>query len=311
MDHLPTEPGSQLVPPAILQPARPRIWTIFATLAAALVMTLILQGVGMVAWIIAKGVSAQQFDAQLADLLETPSGFMLLMGLGQAALGVTVIAAGILSPEPFLSRLGFVKTNLSRGMYVAMVVGSVIPLGIGVAIGQALSAMAIAKPGELDLLADKLYDQMTPGLAVGFVALIAFVPAFVEESLFRGYIQRRLLARWPAALVLTGVAILFAAVHGTVYWAIQVLPLGLWLGVLAWRTGSIWPGIWSHAFINGARNIWGIVAELAGISDQAQIVGLVILGLLALFAFIVAVRGLAQSQAVPSSLQLAADPQQL
>jgi membrane protease YdiL (CAAX protease family) len=265
----------------------------------------------MVAWIIAKGVSAQQFDAQLADLLETPSGFMLLMGLGQAALGVTVIAAGILSPEPFLSRLGFVKTNLSRGMYVAMVVGSVIPLGIGVAIGQALSAMAIAKPGELDLLADKLYDQMTPGLAVGFVALIAFVPAFVEESLFRGYIQRRLLARWPAALVLTGVAILFAAVHGTVYWAIQVLPLGLWLGVLAWRTGSIWPGIWSHAFINGARNIWGIVAELAGISDQAQIVGLVILGLLALFAFIVAVRGLAQSQAVPSSLQLAADPQQL
>ena len=37
---------------------------------------------------------------------------------------------------------------------------------------------------------------------------------------------------------------------------VNAFVLGLWLGVLAWRTGSVWPSVVSHAFINGSWNVW-------------------------------------------------------
>jgi hypothetical protein len=46
--------------------------------------------------------------------------------------------------------------------------------------------------------------------------------------------------------------------HVTPHAVVNAFVIGLWLGALAWRTGSVWPGIVSHAFINGIWNIWQI-----------------------------------------------------
>jgi hypothetical protein len=47
-----------------------------------------------------------------------------------------------------------------------------------------------------------------------------------------------------------------------------LFPVCLWLGVVAWRTGSVWPGILCHAFLNGAWNVFQITSILTGLPDK-------------------------------------------
>jgi membrane protease YdiL (CAAX protease family) len=58
-----------------------------------------------------------------------------------------------------------------------------------------------------------MYERMTPVVAVPFVLFIAAFPGFNEELLFRGYIQRRLLARWSPWLAISVTSALFALMH--------------------------------------------------------------------------------------------------
>ncbi len=67
--------------------------------------------------------------------------------------------------------------------------------------------------------------------------------------------------RWPAwaAILVTSVA--FAAMHKDLAWMVFVLPVGIWLGVVAWRTGSIWPGVVGHMTLNSVFNLQGILSD--------------------------------------------------
>jgi membrane protease YdiL (CAAX protease family) len=47
-------------------------------------------------------------------------------------------------------------------------------------------------------------------------------------------------------------------------------PLGVWFGILAWRTNSIWPGVAGHMFVNAFWNIWGICAAKLDTSDISE-----------------------------------------
>src|SRR5262249_25061281 len=113
-----------------------------------------------------------------------------------------------------------------------------------------------------DPTAELLYKNMTPEWAVPFVLFIALAPGFGEELFFRGYVQRRLLRRWSpawAVLVTSGV---FAVMHLMRHTVVFAFAVGLWLGVVAWRTNSIWPGAVCHAFINGGWNVLNIGEKL-------------------------------------------------
>ena len=96
------------------------------------------------------------------------------------------------------------------------------------------------------------------GLSFWIMALSTAVVAPVyEELLFRGYVFRGL-SRSAGPGVAIGVsALLFAAFHGDPLHAIAVLPMGLFLGWLRWRTGSIWPSMIAHALNNA---IWVALA---------------------------------------------------
>jgi len=115
-----------------------------------------------------------------------------------------------------------------------------------------------------------MYDQLTWPSGIALVLFISLLPAFSEEIFFRGYMQRRLLLRWSPWVVLPLVSVIFAAFHGTPVWALTVLPLGLWFGVLAWRTGSLWPGIICHGFINGSVNAIR-VGEKLGVWSEDEV----------------------------------------
>ena len=94
----------------------------------------------------------------------------------------------------------------------------------------------------------QLGDDPVPLWAIWLV--IAVTPAVCEELLFRGLIFSglRRLGAWPAVLVS---ALLFGLAHASIYRLLPTLVLGVVLGVLRWRSGSVVPGIVMHAVNNG------------------------------------------------------------
>lgn len=94
------------------------------------------------------------------------------------------------------------------------------------------------------LLGDKPAPLWALWLAVGIT------PAICEELLFRGLILSglRRLGKWPAILLS---AFLFALAHSSIYRLLPTLLMGVLLGYLVWRTGSILCAMILHALNNG------------------------------------------------------------
>jgi sodium transport system permease protein len=90
---------------------------------------------------------------------------------------------------------------------------------------------------------------------------VALIPAVCEEFLFRGFVLSAFdrPGRSHVAVLLSAVA--FGAVHMIPHQVFYATLLGLVLGLLAIRTGSIWPGLTFHAVFNGIavlRERWDV-----------------------------------------------------
>lgn len=81
------------------------------------------------------------------------------------------------------------------------------------------------------------------------IAIAVFVP-IVEEALCRG-LGFRLLEAYGQRVAVIGTAVAFALAHGAVIDLPWVLVTGLGLGYLRSRSGSMYPCIGLHAFVNG------------------------------------------------------------
>ncbi len=102
------------------------------------------------------------------------------------------------------------------------------------------------------------------------VFALAITPAICEEMLFRGYLQRQFERSLGAAggIVVTG--ILFGLYHFRLSQAIPLAMLGVYLGFLVWRTGSIWVVVIIHFLNNGfaiAANSYVAANPDLGIKD--------------------------------------------
>lgn len=80
--------------------------------------------------------------------------------------------------------------------------------------------------------------------------------AVCEEFLFRGMLLQLLSRgnRWRGAIVMTGV--LFAVFHLDIIGLLPRTLMGIYFGVLVWRSGSIYPAILAH----GANNLLAFAA---------------------------------------------------
>jgi uncharacterized protein len=84
--------------------------------------------------------------------------------------------------------------------------------------------------------------------AIGIVALL---PAFAEELLFRGAIMRFLqVVTYNMHIGIIVSAILFSAFHGQFYGFVPRFCMGVILGYLCWYAHSLWPAILAHAMNN-------------------------------------------------------------
>jgi membrane protease YdiL (CAAX protease family) len=278
---------------------RPRVWTVFVVYliaAAAAVGAQIVVVIPLAVWLVVTGTAPEKLADELTALVTTPAVFLLLLLPTQVVVGLAALIPARLSPEPTFRRLRLVKPALPSWGYPAVAVASGLPTAVGLSLAYALARVLPPDP-----TVAALYRQMTWAWAVPFVLCIALFPGFVEELLFRGYIQSRLLQRWPAWLAVLVTSALFALLHVAPHAVVFAFPLGLWLGVLAWRTGSVWPGIVCHAFVNGAWNVWQVGRKLAGYPESLPPVWVLVgLGVVVLVCFAVSCRLLVRPHRPPA-----------
>ena len=96
------------------------------------------------------------------------------------------------------------------------------------------------------------------------MALVASVLApFAEEVAFRGYLLSALRTRLRPGAAIAASSVLFACMHLDPVRFPAVVFLGLFLGWLAWRSGSVWPAVAAHA----VNNALGSAVAAAGAAD--------------------------------------------
>ena len=92
-------------------------------------------------------------------------------------------------------------------------------------------------------LSGALQPETTLGFILLFIAVVIIAP-LGEELLFRGFLQHFLEKYWKditKAVLVT--SLFFAFIHMNSYWFIQIYFLGIFLGYLSWKSGSIIPSL--------------------------------------------------------------------
>ena len=151
------------------------------------------------------------------------SGFLRLRGVDARFLVLAVI--GIVGLQPVVQWLAQINRHL--------------PLP---------EAVRMFEQTQLELIQAVLES----GVGVSFnLVMLAIIPGFCEEVLFRGYAQRQFeRATGPiGGILLSG--LLFGAYHLRPTQLLPLVGLGLFLAYLTWRTGSLWPAVIVHMVHNG------------------------------------------------------------
>jgi membrane protease YdiL (CAAX protease family) len=127
---------------------------------------------------------------------------------------------------------------------------------VGVLFWAALAALGSILPSEwlveqmqhtMPEAQEKLFEQIM-AQPIGYIS-IGIVAPLAEEMVFRGAILRKLLGRfgekwhWVAILIS---AVIFGAVHGNIPQFVHAALIGMLLGWMYYRTGSILPGVLLH-----------------------------------------------------------------
>ncbi|MCY1042641.1 CPBP family intramembrane metalloprotease [Corallococcus sp. bb12-1] len=252
-----SEPSATQVPSPLPAPAtaeRPRVWTVFLAFVLMLVTLIIggtvFAGIAVGLEMARTGVKAPD-AAALTALMEQikllpwlhVAGVMLssLTGLGVALLG------GWLSPRPLRERLRLNPgASLPVWLWGAALVGCF-------ALGQAMESLSVLA-GVWDWTSSLKGLQATSQASLGTFALLMFFGTLVagtgEELFFRGYVQTRLVQRWGPKAGIMGAATLFGFMHLDPVHSPLALVLGVYLGWLAERTGSVRLPVFVHILNN-------------------------------------------------------------
>lgn len=159
------------------------------------------------------------------------------------------------------------------------VLAAVIPLTLGMMLWMNYLMELLDLP---DLTAGMFLQMKDNVLGVVSIALVAPV---VEEMLFRGAIEGHLLRRWGNPKRAIGIsALIFGLIHLNPAQIPYAFVLGLLLGWLYYRTGSIVPGIVLHLVNNGISVALMLVLPNpeAGLTDLAGEAGAAVLAVVGL-----------------------------
>ena len=113
-----------------------------------------------------------------------------------------------------------------------------------------------------------LLEQMTGGpLWSSFLLAAIFAPIF-EEWLCRGVVLRGLLTKMKPSWAIVVSALFFALIHLNPWQALNAFILGLVMGYVYYKTGSLWLTMLIH-FVNNATAV--VLAQIPSIPDDVQL----------------------------------------
>lgn len=169
-------------------------------------------------------------------------------------LALPALAFAALGPYD-LRRTLALRSPGARGTLAALlVVAGGVPLGW--AIGW-LQTFFLPLPREFMLAMEKLLTAGDPGRMIWLLFLVALTPAVCEELVFRGVLLQGLGREMPMWRAVGLSALIFGAFHLSFETAIRFLPtawIGLLVGVVVWRTRSLFAGMLMH-FVNNAAAV--------------------------------------------------------
>ena len=245
---------------AVVPRAKPRVWTLFVASLLVFVMVVVLQAVAAIVILIiqvARGQSVKEAAETLPSLLMTPPMFVMNIALAGLAMTAGALLFGWISAKyancSVRERLGMRWPPISTFTLVTILLGSIPVLLVSIG---AVYLVNLVLPGDESLLV--IYKNMTTFWAVVFIITIGVLPGIGEELFFRGYFQRRMLQRCRPWVAIGVTSVVFGLFHITPHGIALATIIGVWLGVIAWRTNSIWPSACCHAFINSGWNVYQV-----------------------------------------------------
>lgn len=235
-------------------------WAGFFMLIAFVIVGLMVSGV-FTGWIWTT-MTGKSIEAYASPTIADSNALKLIQAVMAitAFLIPTIITATILSRKPF-RLLGFE----TRGVKLNQIGLVVLIMGAALFVSGALSYIMeiIPIPPDWKASFEKLENDYTDKVAVitslktasdYLIALVvmAFVPAFCEEVLFRGgfqnFMTRANKRPWLSIVI---VSILFSLAHISYYGFLSRVILGIALGAIYYYSGRIWLSILAH-FLNNA-----------------------------------------------------------
>ncbi|MGH7415127.1 MAG: lysostaphin resistance A-like protein [Candidatus Rokuibacteriota bacterium] len=169
----------------------------------------------------------------------------LLVGVPASSLALIAIAL-LAAGRPRRERLRLVPSRVPARGITAMTVGIL-------ALSQALESLTLllgVGPGaNLEWIARTLATATPLGLLLAVLAVGALAPVG-EELFFRGFMQTRLRRVWRAGPAILVTALAFGLIHGEWVHGVLAAGIGLYLGWVTERSGSVIPAVICHVVNN-------------------------------------------------------------
>jgi len=181
-----------------------------------------------------------------------------MLGAQLASLGLILIVFPWRIGSDWKRQIGFKRPAILHMLLALLLVPGFMMLSGG--IQALLQEVGISQPAMNEPLNDlfRSFPWSLTFLAVGFG------PGFVEEMWCRGFLGRRLSARYGLVIGVTVTSILFGLLHGSLSYAIPTAIMGAYLHFVYLASRSIWVSITLHTLNNGVA----ILATLTGKAEQ-------------------------------------------
>lgn len=203
-----------------------------------------------------------------ADTMTMALRVLIAQGIGQGAPVLYLLWRAGFAPKG-VRKIGLIPTKPGRDLlWGVLAFFAAVPMVLAVI--QLTTLIGWLFGHEPPALAHDMLKMLVESDSIAGTALIVvsavLVAPILEESIFRGLIQSVMVEalgesrRWAVVGVASFV---FALIHGFEHW--QALPglfvLGMVLGWLYERSGSLWPGIALHMAFNGLNILLAILLQ--------------------------------------------------
>jgi membrane protease YdiL (CAAX protease family) len=231
-----------------------RVWGLWATIGFGLTIGLVLLVAGAVAGSILGAVSLA-FDPNLSpgdlpERLEQTQGLVVAVSTIISAIVSLVLVVVLIRARRGLTVREYLGLRKISWKTVLILLGVTVALLLSSA---ALDSLLRRPPNDFDI---RIYETSVWPPAL-WAAVIVFAPAF-EETLFRGFLfegfrQSRL--GGPLTVLIMALAWSSLHIQYDLYGMGTIFVLGLVLGAVRLKTGSLWSPLLMHGF-------WNFVATL-------------------------------------------------